>query len=106
PAYLDALEVTLADRRSGWLDADTYYCEGSHLAASLAAGAAVDCALSVIDGAVDGAFALVRPPGHHASADRAMGFCLLNNAAIAPGYAQVTHRADRVFILAPPVRHG
>ena len=104
PAYLDALEVTLADRQRGWLDPDTYYAPGSHLAATLAAGAAIDCALAVLDGTVDSAFALVRPPGHHATRDRAMGFCLLNNVAAAAAAAKA--RGVRVAIFDWDVHHG
>jgi len=104
PAYLDALEVTIADRRSGWLDPDTYYAPGSHGAALLAAGAATDCALAVLDGRVDSAFALVRPPGHHATANRAMGFCLINNVAVAAAAARA--RGARVAIFDWDVHHG
>ncbi|HMC94084.1 MAG TPA: histone deacetylase, partial [Polyangia bacterium] len=64
------------------LDPDTAVSPGSWEAATLAAGAAVGAALAVMGGKADNAFALVRPPGHHARPDRAMGFCLLNNAAI------------------------
>ncbi len=103
-AYLDALEVTIADRHTGWLDADTYYAEGSFAAAVLAAGAAVDCALAVVDGKVDAAFAFVRPPGHHASADRASGFCLINNVAVAAAAARA--RGLRVAIFDWDVHHG
>ncbi len=103
-SYLDALEVTIADRHAGWLDPDTYYAEGSFAAAVLAAGAAVECALAVVDGKVDTAFALVRPPGHHASADRASGFCLINNVAVAAAAARA--RGLRVAIFDWDVHHG
>ena len=105
-AYLDALEVTILDRREGWLDPDTYYAEGSFDAALLAAGAAIDCALAVVDGKLDAAFAIVRPPGHHATADRAMGFCLVNNVAVGARAAQRRHGAVRVAILDIDVHHG
>jgi acetoin utilization deacetylase AcuC-like enzyme len=104
PVYLDALEVTLHDRQRGWLDPDTYYAPGTHLAALLAAGAATDAALAVLDGKVDSAFALVRPPGHHATADRAMGFCLINNVAVAAAAARA--RGQRVAIFDWDVHHG
>src|SRR5262245_12525485 len=70
-----------------WLDHDTYTTPGSHNAARLAAGAAVQAAEAVVLGQASNAFALVRPPGHHATPARPMGFCLLNNIAIAARYA-------------------
>jgi len=87
------------------LDPDTAVSPGSWEAATLAAGAAVGAALAVMGGKADNAFALVRPPGHHARPDRAMGFCLLNNAAIA---AEAARRAgaERVLILDWDVHHG
>jgi acetoin utilization deacetylase AcuC-like enzyme len=81
------------------LDADTVASETSWEAARLAAGIALE--------AVDrDAFALVRPPGHHALADRAMGFCLVNNVAVATRYAQAEHGLPRVAIVDFDVHHG
>ena len=94
----------LAGRRAR-LDADTATSEGSWEAAALSAGAAVGAVEAVWSGRANAAFALVRPPGHHAEAERAMGFCLLNNAAIA---AEAARRAGarRVLVLDWDVHHG
>jgi acetoin utilization deacetylase AcuC-like enzyme len=87
------------------IDPDTAMSEGSWEAATFAAGAAVGAVEAVWSGRADNAFALVRPPGHHAEAGRAMGFCLLNNAAIA---AEAARRlgARRVLVLDWDVHHG
>jgi len=89
-----------------FIDRDTSICEKSFDVAKLAAGAAVAGVDRVLKGEVDNAFALVRPPGHHATSDRAMGFCLLNNVAIAARYAQVHFGVDRVLIIDWDVHHG
>ena len=81
------------------LDADTIASETSWEAAILAAGIALE--------AVDrGGFALVRPPGHHALADRAMGFCLVNNVAVATRYAQMELGLERIAVVDFDVHHG
>jgi acetoin utilization deacetylase AcuC-like enzyme len=102
-AYRESLQA-LAGRRAR-LDADTATSEGSWDAACLSAGAAVGAVEAVWSGRARNAFGLVRPPGHHAEQARAMGFCLLNNAAIA---AEAARRAGaaRVLIVDWDVHHG
>lgn len=102
--YLTELEQTVPDA-SGWLDSDTYFSPGSWPATLAAAGAAVDVTLGLLDGRFDRGLALVRPPGHHAEADRAMGFCLVNNIAVAAASARAAGAA-RVAILDWDVHHG
>jgi len=91
--------------REAQLDPDTRMSAGSHEAALLAAGAAVDAVSEVMAGRADNAFALVRPPGHHATPERAMGFCLFNNVAIAAESA-LAAGAKKVAILDWDVHHG
>ena len=87
------------------LDPDTAMSPGSTDAALLAAGAAAQLVLDVMSGEVDNGFALVRPPGHHALAGNAMGFCVFNNVAVA-AEASLANGARRVLILDWDVHHG
>jgi acetoin utilization deacetylase AcuC-like enzyme len=88
------------------LDPDTFVAAASYDVALLAAGACVDLATRVASGAARSGFAAVRPPGHHAEGDRAMGFCLLNNAAIAARAVQREAGVERLLVLDWDVHHG
>ncbi len=88
------------------LDPDTVISPGSAEAALRAAGAGIAAVDAVLAGATLRAFCAVRPPGHHATADAAMGFCLLNNVAIAARHAIDAHRLERVAIVDFDVHHG
>ena len=85
---------------------ETYVAPQSYDAALLAAGAVVTGVEAVLRGEVKNAFALVRPPGHHAFADHGEGFCLFNNVAIAAAAARAEFRIDRVLIVDFDVHHG
>ncbi len=88
------------------LDPDTKVSGASWEAAVGSAGAAIAAAGAVADGDLVSAFVACRPPGHHATPDRAMGFCLFNNVAVAARYLQATGRAERVLIVDWDVHHG
>jgi len=90
----------------GWLDADTVTSPDSYEVALYAAGGVLQAVDAVLRGEVSSAFCLVRPPGHHATRLRAMGFCLFNNVAVAAKYAQITHKLERVLIADFDVHHG
>jgi acetoin utilization deacetylase AcuC-like enzyme len=103
-AYLDALRQACSSG-GGWVDPDTYITPGSCDSAWLAAGACIAATDAVLFGEVRSAFCAVRPPGHHARPAQAMGFCLLNNVAVAARYAQRSG-VGRVAILDIDVHHG
>jgi len=88
------------------LDPDTSISAGSLPAAYLAAGGVLAAADAIMAGTVEHAFCAIRPPGHHAESDRAMGFCLFNNVAIAARYLQRRHGVARVLIVDWDVHHG
>jgi len=90
----------------GQLDPDTFVSAASYDVARLAAGGSIDLALRVARGAARAGFAAVRPPGHHAEGDRAMGFCLFNNAAIAARAVQRAAGIERLLVLDWDVHHG
>src|SRR6185436_14210348 len=101
--YISLISETAG--RATALDADTFTSPDSYEVALLAAGAAVACVDHVLDGGGRRALAMVRPPGHHAERNRAMGFCLFNNIAIAAAHARARGLA-RVAIVDYDVHHG
>ncbi len=96
----------MASYGGGQFDLDTYVTADSWDAATLAAGAAIGAVEAVVAGRVRSAFALVRPPGHHATPGRAMGFCLINHVAVAARYAVQRLGLERVAIVDYDVHHG
>jgi acetoin utilization deacetylase AcuC-like enzyme len=103
-AYLSELERVVPGN-TGWLDPDTYYSPQTWDAALAAAGSTCELATRVMKGELTHALAVVRPPGHHATRDQAMGFCLLNNVAAAAAAARAAGAA-RVAIVDWDVHHG
>lgn len=95
-----------ARRGGGWLDADTVMSPDSYDAAVYAAGGVIRATQAVMGGEVNSAFALVRPPGHHALSHQAMGFCLFNNVAIAAKCALAEYGLERIAIIDFDVHHG
>jgi acetoin utilization deacetylase AcuC-like enzyme len=96
----------IAARGGGRIDADTVASEGSWDAALRAGGALVEAVDSVSRSEFDSAYCVVRPPGHHATPNQAMGFCLFNNVAIAAQWLIANGRAKKVAILDYDVHHG
>jgi acetoin utilization deacetylase AcuC-like enzyme len=94
------------ERRGGYLDADTPVSTGSYEAALYAVGGVIKATEAVMRGDVQSVFALVRPPGHHATREESMGFCLFNNIAIAAKYALKTFPIKRIAIIDFDVHHG
>src|SRR2546427_2574738 len=91
----------------GYLDADTMISMHSLEAALRGAGAACQAIDAIMEGEANNAFVPMRPPGHHATPDRAMGFCLFNNVAVAARYAQSRHKEiGRVAVIDWDVHHG
>ncbi|MDD5095445.1 MAG: histone deacetylase [Dehalococcoidia bacterium] len=95
-----------SQRGGGWLDGDTPSSPASYTAALYAAGGLLQATDAVLSGETNSAFALVRPPGHHATYDRSMGFCLFNNVAVAARYAEQKHGLERILIVDFDVHHG
>ena len=104
-AYLKKVAAT-ATREYTALSPDTIASSGSYKVARLAVGGMLQAVTKVGSGCYSNAFALVRPPGHHAEVNRAMGYCLFNNAAVAAAYARKTLGMARVMIIDWDVHHG
>ncbi|MCF6147915.1 MAG: histone deacetylase [Candidatus Kuenenia sp.] len=96
----------IADSGGGWLDGDTAVSDASYNVALYSAGAALTAIDLIMEGTVKNAFCLVRPPGHHATPKRGMGFCLFNNVAIAAKYIQTNYKRERILIIDWDVHHG
>ena len=105
PDYVDRLAAT-EGKKATYLDPDTQTSAGSYKAALLAAGGLCEAISLVNSGQIENAFALVRPPGHHAERARAMGFCLFNNVAIGARYVQTNLGLDRILIVDWDLHHG
>lgn len=106
PAYVERL-VRACQSGAAYIDEpDSAICPASYAIARLAAGSVLAAVDGVMDGRWKNAFCAVRPPGHHAERDRSMGFCLLNNIAIAAEYLIREHHLARVLILDWDVHHG
>ncbi|TME09233.1 MAG: histone deacetylase [Chloroflexi bacterium] len=101
-----AREEQRGGTRTRFFATDTYVSAQSYAAAIKAAGAPLTAIDAILHGEVDNAYCLVRPPGHHALPDEAMGFCLFNNVAIAAQYALDHHGLERVMIIDYDVHHG
>lgn len=108
PAQIEMVRSTV-ERAPAWIDGDTPVSPASFDVAQQAAGAAMTAVDAVLEPgplSPDSLFALIRPPGHHATRDQAMGFCLFNNAAVAARYAIERRGLERVAILDWDVHHG
>ncbi|MCD1647565.1 histone deacetylase [Marinobacter adhaerens] len=104
-SYLD--HIFSLDGKRAWLDKDTTAVSPDSIkAATAAAGNAIAAVESVVKGECDSAFALIRPPGHHAEPVRARGFCLLNNVAIAAAHAQAKLGCEKILIIDWDAHHG
>src|SRR5262245_55254880 len=104
-AYLERVKKLSAEN-GGDAGVLTPFGPGSYEIALLSAGGAIAAVDAVLDGRVDSAYALIRPPGHHAEADQGMGFCIFSNAAIAAQHARAARGLARVAVVDWDVHHG
>ena len=105
PDYIESVK-RFAVSGGGQIEADTVVSRQSYEVARIAAGTVIDAVRRIIDGEDTTAFCLMRPPGHHALADRPMGFCLFNNIAIGARFAIEQLGLDRLLIVDFDVHHG
>jgi acetoin utilization deacetylase AcuC-like enzyme len=105
PDYL-AKVIAVGEGGGGDLGMNTVIGRGGHRIAALSAGGVITAVRAVVDGRVDNAYAFVRPAGHHAEPDRAMGFCVFANAAVAAHHALAYRLAERIAIVDFDVHHG
>jgi acetoin utilization deacetylase AcuC-like enzyme len=105
PAMIDLIR-RLAGSGGGYLDADTAVSARSYEVALHAAGGAIAATRATLDGTVSGAYLLARPPGHHATPTHSMGFCLINNIAVAAAWALASRDIKRLTIVDIDVHHG
>ncbi len=105
PSYTERV-AQMAQQGGGHLDPDTYIVRGSYDAALASAGALINVVAAVMQGEAANGMSLMRPPGHHALANRGMGFCLFANVALAARAAQADFGAQRVLIVDWDVHHG
>jgi len=105
-SHIDTILKAMPTQGEHYLDQDTVLSPGSRLAAFRAVGAVCDAVDKVLAGKADNAFCAIRPPGHHAEPEQAMGFCLFNNIAIAASYALHHYQLGRIAIVDFDVHHG
>lgn len=106
PEYLQRIREDIAAGRDQLSTGDTAISPLSESTARLAAGGVLAAVEAVMEQRVRQAFAVVRPPGHHASAARGMGFCIYNNIAIAARHLQVVHGLEKILVVDWDVHHG
>jgi acetoin utilization deacetylase AcuC-like enzyme len=105
PRYVSFIR-SISERGGGLVDVDTYATVNSYQAAATAVGSLIDLTVAVVDGQLQNGFALVRPPGHHATNTQAMGFCLFSNVAIAARAVREACGVKRIAVVDFDVHHG